>query len=191
MSAGDPITARLDRCYASAVHDVMRDMGLSGFVLPSDIHPLMGWTGFLSRAPAGHVVVCQPNDSRVAHMGELSAETLRNRGVLGYIVDGGCRDVELCLEIGLPIYCRYYTPLDVVGYWLPDAFDVPVQIGEVTIHPRDYVIADRDGVCVLPGAQAESIVAAAEHAVATENTMREAIRGGMDPQQAYLEYGKF
>jgi 4-hydroxy-4-methyl-2-oxoglutarate aldolase len=214
----DPVTARLEKCYTGAVHDVMRAMGHVNFVLPSDIRPLfpqqrlcgpvftmngrvdtgadahmtlMGWTGFLSRAPAGHVVVCQANDDRVAHMGELSAETLKIRGVRGYIVDGGCRDVEFVLGIGFQVFCRYFTPSDVVGYWVPDAFDVAVSIGDVIVHPGDYVLGDRDGVCVLPRAHADEIVTAAEQAISTESAMRDAILGGMDPQQAYLKYGKF
>jgi regulator of RNase E activity RraA len=111
--------------------------------------------------------------------------------VLGYIVDGGCRDVELCVSIGFQVYCRYFTPVDVAGHWLPEAFDVPVIVGEVTVHPGDYVLGDDDGVCVIPAARVEEVVDAAHTAVATENTMRDAIRGGMDPQQAYLKYGKF
>jgi regulator of RNase E activity RraA len=218
VSTPDPLTERLERCYASAVHDVMRSLGLDGFVLPRALAPLdpssrlcgpvftlrgrvdtgvgvhetlLGWTGFLSRAPAGHVVVCQPEDDRVAHMGELSAETLKLRGVRGYVVDGGCRDVERCLGVGLPIWCRYVTPLDVTGYWIPDAFDVPVTIGDVTVRPGDYLIADRDGVCIIPAARAGEVLDAAEAAVSTENTMRDAIRAGMDPQEAYLKHGKF
>ena len=52
----------------------------------------------LSKAPPGHVLVCQPNNHEVALMGELSAETLKNKGVLGYVVDGGCRDTDFILE---------------------------------------------------------------------------------------------
>jgi regulator of RNase E activity RraA len=152
---------------------------------------LLAWTGFLSRAPTGHVVVCQANDDRVAHMGELSAETLKLRGVRGYVVDGGCRDVEFLLTMGFPVYCRYFTPSDIVGYWLPDAYDVPVRIGAVTINAGDYLLGDRDGVCIIPRQHADAIVDAAEQAASTENDMRDAILGGMDPQQAYLKYGKF
>ena len=138
------------------------------------------------------MVVCQPNDSTVAHMGELSAETLQLRGVRGYVVDGGCRDVSFLLEIGFPVFCRYFTPRDVVSYWLPEAMnDGPVTIGGVTVRPGDYVIGDRDGVVVLPGARAGEIVARSEEAIRTESLVRKAIQGGMDPQRAYLEYGKF
>lgn len=212
------LTARLQACYTGVVHDVMREFGLRDFVLPSAIRPLipekrlagpvftlsgriestadphetlLQWTGFLGKARPGSVVVCQPNDSTIAHMGELSAETLQRRGVLGYLVDGGCRDVAFILKLGFPVFCRYTTPRDVVGLWLPDGMDVPIRIGETDIHPGDYLLADRDGTCVLPQAGAGEIVTAAEAAMQTENKVRRAILGGMDPQEAYLKYGKF
>jgi regulator of RNase E activity RraA len=193
-------------------------MGFSNFVLPHEITPLrndlraagpaftfrgrvvpgidahdtyMGWTAFLSKAPAGCVAVCQPNDRNVAHMGELSAETLKRRGVQGYVVDGGSRDVAFIREIGFPVWCRYTTPADIVGYWLPEGFGEPVEIGDVAIHAGDFVLADSDGIVVLPKAAAAEIVAETERVMVTENQVRKAILDGMDPQQAYLTYRKF
>ena len=55
---------------------------------------LLRWTELLGKAPADHVVVCQPQDDDRTLMGELSAETLQFRGVRGYVVDGGCWDVS-------------------------------------------------------------------------------------------------
>ncbi|HEX6143699.1 MAG TPA: RraA family protein [Geminicoccaceae bacterium] len=212
------LVGRLELLYSGVVHDVMRGMGLRDFTLPPDIRPLfpaqrlagraqvvsgrvdpsadphatlLGWTGLLSRARAGAVLICQPNDSTVAHMGELSAETLKLKGVRGYVADGGCRDVEFILKLGFPVWCRYFTPRDIVGYWLPDAFDQPVTIGDVTVRGDDYVLGDRDGMVILPGERAEEIVGRAEEAVRTENKVRTAILGGMDPQDAYRAYGKF
>ncbi len=124
-------------------------------------------------------------------MGELSAETLKLKGVRGYVADGGCRDVRFILELGFPVWCRYLTPRDIVGYWLPEHFDQPIRIGDVTIHPGDLAFGDRDGMVILPEARAEEIVSAAEAAIGTENLVRKAILEGVDPQQAYLEYGKF
>jgi regulator of RNase E activity RraA len=137
------------------------------------------------------VLICQPNDSTVAHMGELSAETLKLKGVRGYVADGGCRDVNFILELGFPVWCRYFSPRDIVGYWLPEQFDQPITIGEVTIHAADLVLGDRDGMVILPRDRAEEIVAAAEAAIGTENLVRKAILEGVDPQEAYLRYGKF
>ncbi len=212
------LTERLGRLYTGVVYDVMRDMGFAAAVLPHDIRPLdpatklagpaftmrgrpdstvdahttlLEWTGFLGKAAPGHVVVCQPQDSVRALMGELSAETLKYRGVLGYLVDGGTRDVDFIKTIGFPVFCRYTTPIDIVGNWVPEAFDEPVTIGNVVIRAGDYILGDQDGTIVIPKEDAEAIISAAEKAVTTENSVRAAILEGEDPQQAYLKYGKF
>ena len=214
----DALTGRLEACYTGVVNDVMRGMGLRNFVLPPEIRPLfperrlagpvftvsghvdeaadrhatlLAWTGLLSRARPGHVVVCQPHTHAVALMGELSAETLQVRGVRGYVVDGACRDVEFILRLGFPVCFRHHTPKDIVSFWLPDAFDAPVVIGDVRVCPGDYLLADRDGIVIVPHGRAGEIVAAAETAIGTENLIREAILAGMDPQEAYLRHGKF
>jgi len=209
---------RLSRCYSGAVHDVLRGMGRENVVLPSSIKPLdptkklagpvwtvaghidrtksrddtlLGWCTLLAKAPAGHVVVCQPNNHEVALMGELSAQTLAARGVLGYVVDGGSRDTELVLEHGFPVFASFLTPADIVERWIPHAYGEPIDIGGVTIRTGDWLIGDRDGVVVLPQEIAGEAVARTEEVVATESEMRRALIGGMDPVEAYRRYGKF
>jgi regulator of RNase E activity RraA len=212
------LSERLEKCYSGAVYDVLRAMGRPNQVLPQSLRPLdpnrvlagevftvsgrvdpaldahttlLEWTALLSRAPRNSVVICQPNDSTLAHMGELSSETLTYRGVRGYIVDGGCRDSSFILGIGFRVWCRYLTPRDVVGRWVADAFGEPIVIGDVSIRSGDYVMADRDGVVVIPREIAEEVVARVEDVLRTENKVRTAILQGVDPQEAYLKYGKF
>ena len=212
------LTERLARCYTGAVHDVLRMMGHENIVLPPGIkaiapgtrlagpvwtvsghidrtktrhETLLGWCTLLSKAPAGHVVVCQPNNHEVALMGELSAQTLAARGVLGCVVDGGSRDTDLVLAQGFPVFCSFLTPSDIVERWIPDRYGEPVTIGTVTVATGDYVLGDRDGVVVIPRALAEDVVAKTEEVVATESEMRRALVGGMDPVDAYNRYGKF
>jgi 4-hydroxy-4-methyl-2-oxoglutarate aldolase len=212
------LTARLARLYTGAVHDVLRGLGHDRCVLPNGIRPLdptlklagpvwtvsgridrtqsrhdtlLGWTTLLSKAPAGHVVVCQPNNHEVALMGELSAETLKNKGVLGYVVDGGCRDCDFILEQRFPVFHSFFTPSDIVARWVPDHFGEPVTLGEVTIRTGDYILGDRDGLVVIPHELAAQVITQTEAVAVTENQVRDAIRGGMDPVQAYLAYGKF
>ncbi len=214
----DGITERLLACYTGVVHDVMRAMGQREFTLPPELRPilperrmagpaftidgrtdsgadphetLLAWTGLLSRAPAGHVWVCQPNDRRVAHMGELSAETLKNKGVLGCVLDGYARDIDFLLQIGFQTWSLGYTPRDIVGWWLPRATDVEIRIGDVAIAPGDYLVADRDGIVRIPRRLAAEVADAAEAAMATESQVRRAILDGVDPQEAYLRHGKF
>lgn len=212
------LVERLSCCYSGAIHDVLRAMGHERCVLPPTIRPLdptkrlagpvwtvsghvdrrqsahdtlLGWTTLLSRALSGHVVVCQPHNQEVALMGELSAETLLNKGVLGYVVDGGCRDTDFILELGFPVFHSFFTPSDIVGRWIPDRFGEPITIGEVTVRSGDYVLGDRDGVVVIPHEVADEAVTRTEAVAQTENDVRKAIRGGMDPVDAYLKYRKF
>lgn len=212
------LAARLADCYAAAVHDVLRAMGAGPCVLPPGIKPLdptkrltgeiftvsghvdatreahetlVQWTGLLSKAPRGKVLVCQPHTHDIALMGELSAETLHFRGVRGYVVDGGCRDTDFILQLGFPVFCSFNTPKDIVGKWVPDRFGEPITIGDVTLCSGDFLIGDRDGVVGIPNRLADEAVARTEEAVRTENRVRSAILSGMDPQQAYLTFGKF
>ena len=212
------LTDRLAACYTGAVHDVLRMMGHEHIVLPPEIkaiapgtrlagpvwtvaghidrtksrhETLLGWCTLLSRAPSGHVVVCQPNNREVALMGELSAQTLKARGVLGYVVDGGSRDTDLVLEQGFPVFCSFLTPSDIVERWIPDRYAEPITIGMVTIRTGDYLLGDRDGVVIVPQAIAEEAITRTEEVVATESDMRRALIGGMDPIEAYNRYGKF
>jgi regulator of RNase E activity RraA len=135
--------------------------------------------------------VSQPNDRVVAHMGELSAETLKSKGVLGCLVDGYVRDAGFLLKMGFQSWARGFTPRDIVGYWLPTGFDVPIRIGDVMIMPGDFLVADRDGAICVPKGMTQRIVEAAEAAISTESQVRKAILDGVDPQQAYLRFGKF
>ncbi len=152
---------------------------------------LLSWCTLLSRAPAGHVIVCQPNTHEIALMGELSAQTLLARGVLGYVVDGGSRDTDLVLEQGFPVFCAFLTPADIVERWMSDHYGESVIIGEVMISTGDYLLGDRDGVVILPRHLAAEAINRAEEVVATESEMRRALIGGMDPVDAYHKYGKF
>ncbi|MEO6848544.1 MAG: RraA family protein [Chthoniobacterales bacterium] len=209
---------RLEKFYTGAVYDVLRAMGYSNQVLPSTIRPLddskplagqiftvqgncevnldahetlLQWTGLLSKAPNNSVVICQPNDSTLAHMGELSAETMALRGIRGYIVDGGCRDSQFISRIGFRVFCRYFTPRDVVGRWVPRELGGEIKIGDVSIFSGDFVLADRDGIVIIPQTIIAEVVEKTEGVLNTENLVRKAILNGTDPQEAYLKYGKF
>ncbi len=209
---------RLEACYSGAVYDVLRAMGYPNQVLPQSLRPLiperklagrvytisghskpnlnghqtlLSWTEMLSRAPKGSVVMMQPNDSTMAHMGELSSETMTLRGVRGYIVDGGCRDSEFIKDIGFRVWCRYYTPVDIVGRWEAETFGEPINIGGVEIQSGDYVLADFDGTVVVPGKLVEEVVSKVEEVLQTESKVRTSILSGVDPKEAYLKYGKF
>jgi regulator of RNase E activity RraA len=209
---------RLGRLYSGVVFDVMRSLGLDAGVLPPDLQALdpnlrlagpawtvrgslvdaadahetlLDWTRMLSRAPAGSVVVCEPNNDEIALLGELSAQALKMRGVRGYVVDGGCRDTQFIRELGFAVFCRFRTPRDIVGRWLTSELGGTVTIGAVRITTGDYLLGDQDGIVVIPGEHVVDVIDAAEAAAAVENKVRTAILEGTEPEQAYVRYGKF
>jgi 4-hydroxy-4-methyl-2-oxoglutarate aldolase len=217
-TSSDATVRQLSGCYTGVVNDVMRAMGLIDYVLPAEITPLasrrtlcgpaftvegrpvpgagaqrtlLEWTGVLSQAKPGHIWVCQPNDQLIALMGELSAQTLKARGMLGCVIDGNVRDVQFIRKLDFQCWRRRQSPLDIVDRWLPTGVDVPITIGDVLIRPGDYLIGDSDGMIRVPMELVEKVAEQAAAAMKTENMVRKAILEGMDPQQAYLRYGKF
>ncbi|RCW87024.1 RraA family protein [Paracoccus lutimaris] len=214
----DPRIATLEGVYTSVIHDVLRAMGRRNFTLPSRITPLqpdtvlagpaltiegridetadphqtlLDWTGLLSQAPAGHIWVSQPHNQLVAQMGELSAETLHRKGVLGCVLDGGLRDANFILKLGFRSWRTFHTPRDVVGLWRPTAVNQPIMIGECQVRPGDWLHGDRDGMVVIPADILDEVIAASVEAMQAENRVRTAILDGTDPQEAYLRFGKF
>lgn len=205
-------------CYTGVIHDVMRAMGRRNFTLPPRITPLqpeltlcgpvwtvegrvdetaeahetlLAWTGLLSMAKPGHIWTAQPNTHLVAQMGELSAETLHRKGVLGCVLDGALRDADFILKLGMPCWRTHHTPRDIVGFWLPTGTDIELMIGDVSIRPGDWLHGDRDGMLRIPAEILDEVLEATLEAMKTESLVRKAILKGVDPQKAYRKYGKF
>jgi regulator of RNase E activity RraA len=112
-------------------------------------------------------------------------------GVRGYVVDGGCRDSAFIEKLGFPVFCRYYTPVDIVGKWQAHAYGERINIGGVSIDKDDFLIADRDGIVIIPKAVVPEVVQKVEEVLQSENQVRSAILKGVDPVEAYLKFGKF
>lgn len=214
----DPRIDKLRGCYSGVVHDVMRAMGQRDFTLPASITPLqpeitlagpaftiegridetadahetlLQWTGLLSKAKPGQIWCAQPHNHLIAQMGELSAEVLHKKGVLGCVLDGALRDADFILKLGFPCWRTHHTPRDIVGMWLPTGTDIDITIGDVLIRPGDWLHGDRDGMVRIPVEIVDEVIDASVTAMQTESKVRKAILDGVDPQAAYLKYGKF
>jgi 4-hydroxy-4-methyl-2-oxoglutarate aldolase len=212
------VRERLAAVPTAALVDVMDDLGLREQTLPPSIRALAAgsslageaftvegrpsehgdWDGairktlaMLGAVPSGHVAVYQCHHDRSAHFGELSATSLQSRGVAGCVIDGGCRDVRLIEAIGFPVFARFVTPEDSTWRWEVTATQVPIAIGTVRVEPGDWVVGDEDGVVIVPAKVAEEVLVAAEAKVGTENLVRDAVRDGMTPLDAFDRYGTF
>ena len=219
VSATDNLAQRFSSLYTGALTDVLDRHGYLQQTLPAELAPLrpgMRLAGpaypilgrphpghdydtsirrileMLGSVPPGTVAVYQCHDRTAAHLGELSVVSLASRGCVGAVIDGGARDADYILREDFPVFSRYVTPQDCVPRWeLLGHGDVTIVIGGVRVAPGDWIVGDLDGLVVVPGERLEEILAEAEGKVATENEIRDSVRGGMLPLEAYERYGTF
>jgi 4-hydroxy-4-methyl-2-oxoglutarate aldolase len=219
-SRSDNLPRRFAKIYTAAITDVMDEMGLLRQTLPHTIQPLtpdMRTAGYaftargrvhrgkprerdatlrqflkmLGAVPADSVLVLAANDNEAAHFGELSAEWFRVRRVRGAVIDGSTRDAANIARLRFPTFCRYRTPQDSVPRWRVSDWGQPLTIGGVRIGLGDLVVADLDGVVVVPRRVAHEVLQRCERLVGTEGKVRTAVRRGMPPLEAYEKFGAF
>ncbi len=141
---------------------------------------------------------CQPDDVLIAAAGgskrsgiwgELLTTAVRNGGCVGAIIDGAIRDVAKIRALDFPVVARGRCLYDSKDRQRVIDCDVPVEIDGVTFAPGDLVVADEDGVVVIPKAVEEQTLLLAWEKVHAENEVRDAIRTGMKAVDAYEKHG--
>jgi regulator of RNase E activity RraA len=91
-----------------------------------------------------------PEGSRAALWGELFSRAARARGATGAIVDGFVRDARLVRALGFPVFARGTSPLDTRARARVRSVGTPLVVGGVHVESGDFVVADEDGVVVIP-----------------------------------------
>ncbi len=145
--------------------------------------------------PAGAVAVWAGNDIRgVCCFGDLLATAMKARGCAGVVVDGGVRDLAYLRTLNLPMLTRYRTPAQSIGRWRVVGRQQPIRIRGaledwVTVNPGDVVLADDDGVIMVPTELLSEIADQAVRWAEKDSKARKAIRKGMSLLQALRTYG--
>ncbi|HEX9030488.1 MAG TPA: 4-carboxy-4-hydroxy-2-oxoadipate aldolase/oxaloacetate decarboxylase [Streptosporangiaceae bacterium] len=127
--------------------------------------------------PGDILVVTTTSPSTDGAFGELLATSLRQRGVRGLVTTGGVRDVAELHELGFPVFCGAVSAQGTVKA-TAGAVNVGISIAGQRVEPGDAVIADDDGVVVVPRTDVPRAVAAAADRVAKEEASRAAFRRG-------------
>jgi len=112
----------------------------------------------IHRAPAGSVIVCAAGDSNWAMAGGNVCAYAQQRGIAGFVVDGVIRDLADTRKNKFPVFGRGVIPIPGVRK-TAGLINVPVVCGGVTVAPGDVVIADEEGIVVLPKAHATDLLA--------------------------------
>jgi 4-hydroxy-4-methyl-2-oxoglutarate aldolase len=139
--------------------------------------------------PDSVVVIATGNSIQNAPWGELLSTAAVARGSRGAIVEGFVRDVKMIEELGYPVFATGMKPLDSNGRGLLTSWGKPIVCGEVEVNPGDLIVADFDGVVVIPVALIEATIERANAKVTGENNSRDELRKGAYLRDVYAKYG--
>jgi regulator of RNase E activity RraA len=141
-------------------------------------------------APNSVYVMAVEDGSDIAGMGGLMGTAMAARGYSGAVIDGGVRDVAYLRKIGFPVYATGIVPSTSVHHYRFGGAQIAVQCGGVTVNAGDIVVADSDGVAVIPRARAQEVLELAEQMDFKEHSMYPVIEKLKSIQEAVKKFGR-
>ena len=208
------LVERLEKLYTAVVADVLDRLGYRNQSMRAGIRPLFpqaraaGYALTVQAVPARELTPAEPYRGELAAVdalrpldvmlvsscewsfwGELLSTAARYRGCRGVVIDGYTRDTAAIIAMSFPVFCRGIHPADSLGRLEVAGHDVQICCGGVAVEPGDLVLADGDGIVVVPRAVSEQALELAEAKVRGEDLVRAKLAEGMSVTEAFRRYG--
>jgi regulator of RNase E activity RraA len=141
-------------------------------------------------APNSVYVMVVENGADIAGMGGLMGTAMSSRNFSGAVIDGGVRDVAYLQKIGFPVYALGIVPSTSIGHYRFAGSNIRVDCDGVEVNPADIVVADPDGVVVVPRALAPKVLALAQEMDFKEHSMYAVIEKLKSIEEAVKKFGR-
>jgi regulator of RNase E activity RraA len=215
--SGDPIVEGLRLVEVASVADAMEQLYGQRAYMSHDMRPLFmtkfagpavtvlmkreehkegppasqGMLNAIDAAPAGSVyVMVLPNGVDFAGIGGLMATAMKVRGLAGAVVDASIRDTPQIKRLQFPVFSRGIAPSTTINHFRFVGANVPVTCAGVLVNPNDIIVADEDGVAVVPRAKAAEVLKKAQQLDDTEHQMMPFIEKFRSIRQAVEKFGR-
>jgi regulator of RNase E activity RraA len=210
--AFEPYRKRLEKLSTTNLSDALDRVGIRGAVI--GIRPLFGMPKVIGRAvtikmtaagmvkskrhlgidaiamaaPGDVIAIDNRGDLYNNCWGEILSCAAQKKGILGVFIDGAARDIDICQEIGFPVFARGIVPITARGRIMQEDFNCVIRLGDVQVRPGDILVGDINGLVIIPPEKAEEVISAAEEIYTKEELMKADILKGMDILEVDSKY---
>lgn len=148
----------------------------------------LGSAAIDSAAEGDVILIDNGGRTDVSVWGGILATGAKKRGVAGVVIDGACRDADEFLAMDYPVFARGVVPLTARGRVIQESYNTMIQIGGVQVRPGDVVVADANGIVVIPVEKLDEVLSEAEQILHKEEQMMADIERGLSMMEVDRKY---